>query len=245
MLRHSGRRRNHKQNVRLAALLCLTAGFVNVSGLLAFKVLTTNVTGHAALFAEQLAEGNLRTARMVGLWMLLFLAGAFCSGYYIRWASSKSYNSYVVPVLAEIMILVLVGTTAHTYDHSVAQTEFFAGLLLFAMGLQNAFVSVISGAAVRTTHLTGLFTDLGIDLSALLHRGDMPRNILQQRIILKVVIILFFLSGGIAGGYIFKQLQYHTFYIPAGILVFTLFYDVYRIKLSRLYHHVVFRQEKE
>ena len=245
MLRHSGRRRNHKQNVRLAALLCLTAGFVNVSGLLAFKVLTTNVTGHAALFAEQLAEGNLRTARMVGLWMLLFLAGAFCSGYYIRWASSKKHNSYVVPVIVEIMILVLVGTTAHTYDHSVAQTEFFAGLLLFAMGLQNAFVSVISGAAVRTTHLTGLFTDLGIDLSALLHRGDMPRNILQQRIILKVVIILFFLSGGIAGGYIFKHLQYHTFYIPAGILVFTLFYDVYRIKLSRLYHHVVFRQEKE
>ncbi|PQJ10767.1 DUF1275 domain-containing protein [Flavipsychrobacter stenotrophus] len=242
MLRHSGRRRNHKQNIRLAAMLCLTAGFVNVSGLLAFKVLTTNVTGHAALFAEQLAEGNLRSARMVGLWMLLFLSGAFCSGYYIRWASARKHNSYMVPVVVEIAILVLVGATAHNYNHSVAQTEFFAGILLFAMGLQNAFVSVISGAAVRTTHLTGLFTDLGIDLSALAHKGDVPRNILQQRIILKVVIILFFLSGAIAGGYIFKQISYHTFYIPAGILVFALFYDVYRIKLSRLYHHLMLKK---
>ncbi len=235
MLRHSGARRTHEQNVRLAALLCLTAGFVNVSGLQAFRVLTTNVTGHAALFAEQLAEGNLRASRMVGLWMLLFLAGAFCSSFYIGRKSKHSNYRYIVPMLAEVSILIIVGTLGFTYNHTVPQTELYAGSLLFAMGMQNAMVSVISGSAVRTTHLTGMFTDLGIDLSAIARKEQNGKRVLRQRIILKVVIISCFLFGGIAGGYLFKFMRYRTFYIPAGILLVAMFYDVFRIKISRMY----------
>ena len=80
MLRHRGQRRTYQHNLRLAALLCLTAGFVNGAGFLAFAVLTTNVTGHVALFAERISRGDFLAAQTVGLWMLLFLLGAFvCS----------------------------------------------------------------------------------------------------------------------------------------------------------------------
>jgi uncharacterized membrane protein YoaK (UPF0700 family) len=72
MYRHTGTKRTHGHNVRLASLLGAAAGFVNAAGFLAFSVLTTNVTGHAALFAERIALGDWKTARVVALWMLLF-----------------------------------------------------------------------------------------------------------------------------------------------------------------------------
>ena len=238
MLRHSGTRRNHKQNVRLAALLCLTSGFVNISGLLGFKVLTTNVTGHAALFAQKLAEGDMRAAKVVGLWMLLFLAGAFFSALYIGIVGKHKRYAYTVPIIVEVIILVLVGSIGHTFDRTIQETEFFAGSLLFAMGMQNAFVSVISGSVVRTTHLTGMFTDLGIDLSGIFYDRQKGKALLRQKIVLKIIIISCFLLGGIIGGFLFRMLRYTTLYIPAGILVLALFYDVFRIRISRWVNHL-------
>ena len=67
MLRHLGTKRTYAHNVKLASLLCIAAGFVNAAGFLGFSVLTTNVTGHAALFAERIAMQDWKTARVVAL----------------------------------------------------------------------------------------------------------------------------------------------------------------------------------
>jgi uncharacterized membrane protein YoaK (UPF0700 family) len=64
-----------------------------------------------------------------------------------------------------MVIVLFVAIFGRHYDHSLQETEYFAGSLLFAMGMQNAMVSMISGSVVRTTHLTGMFTDLGIELA--------------------------------------------------------------------------------
>ena len=65
--------------------------------------------------------------------------------------------------------------------------------LLFAMGLQNSLVTRISDAVVRTTHLTGLFTDLGIELSQLFfHRYKDQKDKLFSSIKLRLTIINFF-----------------------------------------------------
>lgn len=225
MFRHRGQQRNFRQNIRLAVLLCLTAGFVNASGFLGFFVLTTNITGHAALLAVKLTEGDLRAVRMVALWLVLFLSGAFCSSLYLA-----KTGGYTLPILVEIIILCMVGYFGHTFDKSVVKTEYFAGSLLFAMGMQNALVSVISGSAVRTTHLTGMFTDLGIDLAAA-YMGY-PR--VRKKILLRLTIILFFLLGGIIGGFAFIKLHYHCFYIAVGILVVAMCYDFFRVNLMLL-----------
>ena|SRR2546428_2681735 len=230
MFRHSGQRRTHKHNIRLAALLCLTAGFVNVAGFLAFAVLTTNVTGHVALFAEKIANGDFASARIVGLWMLLFFLGAFLSSLYRIQLDRNPRFSHTIPIIIEIVILCFVGSYATAYDNSVIQTEFFAGSLLFAMGMQNAMVSMVSGSVVRTTHLTGIFTDLGIELSALIKASGEDKETLKQKIILRFIIITFFFIGGISGGLLFKIISYKTFYIPSAILVFAMFYDIFRVK---------------
>jgi uncharacterized membrane protein YoaK (UPF0700 family) len=84
MLRHFGRKRTFTHNLRLAVLLCLTAGFVNSAGFLGFSTLTTNVTGHAALFAERIDQQNWIDAGTVAIWMLLFLGGALFSSFVIN-----------------------------------------------------------------------------------------------------------------------------------------------------------------
>ncbi|HTF02962.1 MAG TPA: YoaK family protein [Bacteroidia bacterium] len=233
MLRHPGHRRTFRHNIRLAALLCITAGFVNVAGFRAFMVLTTNVTGHVALFAEELAEGNFSAARTVGLWMLLFFLGAFLCSLWIHRTGRWRRFSYSLPILVEVVVLVAVGVIGSRVARKQINIDLMAGSLLFIMGVQNAMVSVISGAVVRTTHLTGMFTDLGIDLSAITSATREAKPLLRQKIVLRVVIIFFFFLGGIAGGYLFTPIGYSTFYIPAGILVLALIYDVFRVRLLR------------
>ena len=110
------------------------------------------------------------------------------------------------------------------------------------MGLQNSFVTKISNAVVRTTHLTGLFTDLGIDVSHLFFSKYKPqRKAIQSKIKLRIYIILFFFAGGLLGGFLYSRvnLQLNTLIIGAFILLISLFYDDIRykfIKGKRKYH---------
>jgi uncharacterized membrane protein YoaK (UPF0700 family) len=237
MLQHLGTKRNYVHNVKLASMLGITAGFVNAAGFLGFSVLTTNVTGHAALFAERLAAEDWKTARVVALWMFLFLAGAFISSFIVNRVGRNQRYSYVIPILIEIIVLTMVALFGYKYDHSLVDKELFAGSLLFAMGLQNALVSIVSGSVVRTTHLTGTFTDLGIELAQLFQKNT-DRFILKAKIRLKLVIIFFFMSGALSGAYLFRYFSFRSFWIPAIILVFTLLYDVYRIKVKRYYRQL-------
>jgi uncharacterized membrane protein YoaK (UPF0700 family) len=233
MLRHTGPKRSYSHNIRLAALLCLNAGFINAAGFIAFDVLTTNVTGHAALLAVNTVSLHLREARMVALWLLLFLGGAFFSGWFISKVGRDKASAYTVPILIITLVLVVVSFFGPSYDRSLREKELYAGSLLFSMGMQNALVSMISGSVVRTTHLTGMFTDLGIDLSGAFLSLRNLNPLLKRRIVLRLVIIGFFLLGGMIGGLLFLRIGFAAFYIPVCILLFALFYEYFRIKLTR------------
>ncbi len=108
--------------------------------------------------------------------------------------------------------------------------------LLFAMGLQNSFVTKISNAVVRTTHLTGLFTDLGIDISLMFFTQlHSDREKLKAHIKLRIYIILFFFTGGLIGGFFYFTLDFklNTLILGALILLLSLFYDNLRYRLIK------------
>lgn len=237
MLRHTGERRSFAHNLRLAVLLCLNAGFINAAGFMAFAVLTTNVTGHAALLVVNLTTGQWRAVRMVALWLLLFLAGAFASSLYIGKVGRERTFAYTAPIIVIIILVLLVAIFGPEYRHTLPETEYFAGSLLFAMGAQNALVSMVSGSVVRTTHLTGMFTDLGIDLSgALLSRNNISL-VHKRRILLRLTIIVFFLLGGLVGGFTFLNIRFKAFYVPVALLLVVLFYDYFRIRVKQVIRH--------
>jgi uncharacterized membrane protein YoaK (UPF0700 family) len=238
MLTHLGTKRTYRHNVRLASLLGLAAGFVNAAGFLGFAVLTTNVTGHAALFAERIALQDWKTARVVALWMFLFLAGAFISSLTIIRIGQNQRYSYTIPMLFEVLILLCVALFGYRYDNSLVAKEIFAGSLLFGMGLQNSLVSMVSGSVVRTTHLTGTFTDLGIELAQIMQKRSEGRQALKSKIKLRLALIFFFMCGALSGAYTFHWIRFYSFFIPAALLVFTLLADIFRISVKRYYRHL-------
>ncbi|WP_237073632.1 YoaK family protein [Mucilaginibacter mali] len=213
----------------------MTAGLVNAEGFLGFSVLTTNVTGHAALFAERIALQDWKTAQVIALWMCLFFSGAFFSSLVISLIGRNQRFSYLLPVMVEIVILTVTALTGHNYNGTLISKEFFAGSLLFAMGLQNALVTVVSGAAVRTTHLTGTFTDLGIELAQLFRTEAKEKSIVKQKIKLHFSIIFFFMAGAVSGAYLFQRFSFYCFFVPVIILIFALTYDILRIKAKQYY----------
>ena len=228
MLRHKGKGRTYSHNLKLASILSGVAGIVNITSILKFKTLTTNITGHFAFFSEELVLKNYKMAIVYLFYILFFLFGAFISNLIIECITRyKKQALYVIPVSIEIFILFTVSLTSSlsTID-SFGFSILIVSSLLFAMGLQNALVTTVSQSVVRTTHLTGLFTDLGIDLSRLLfYNRSIEKIQLIKSIYLKLAIIGCFFIGGLLGGFVFSDLELKTLLIPVGLLIFTLRYD--------------------
>nr|WP_315153591.1 YoaK family protein [uncultured Flavobacterium sp.] len=226
MFRHQGKSRTSKHNLRLAALLSFVAGIVNVTGVLAVKTLTTNVTGHFAFFAEEITKHEYQAAIVFLIYTLFFLAGAFTSNFLAELVSEKKQNlSHLPPIVMEFFILVTLGLLGLQTDG-----KWIAFGLLFAMGIQNALVTKISRSTVRTTHLTGLFTDLGIELSQLFfYKKPEERKALKTSIYLRLSIISFFFLGCFSGGFIYGYLALKTLLIAAAFLLIALYYDYFRL----------------
>ena len=210
MFKHSGKARTTKHNIRIATLLSFVAGMVNVAGFLAVHRLTTNVTGHFAFFIEEINLLEFGKGFIFFLYIFFFFIGAFIANVIVETLGKRNVRySYTVPILIESIILFTVAYFGSRWIDSAP--NLLAFLLLFSMGLQNALVTVISNSIVRTTHLTGLFTDLGIELSQLFFfKQRSQRKQLLASIRLHVSIIGSFFTGGIVGGLIYSQIGIHV-----------------------------------
>jgi len=232
MFRHKGKNRTFAHDLRLATLLSFVAGLVNITGVLALKTLTTNVTGHFAFFAEEIMRNDYAIAFTFFLFTVFFLLGSFLSSFLQELISLKNPDlSHIFPITLEMVILIAVGifgTSSGIYTLDGKLTAFF---LLLSMGIQNSLVTNISKSTVRTTHLTGLFTDLGIELSQLFFYKK-PEEVkkLKTSIFLRLSIITFFFLGCFSGGIIYQLLEIKTLFIAAFVLLIAQWYDYMRLK---------------
>jgi len=230
MFKHKGNKRNLKHNLKIASLLSFVAGVVNVAGLLAVKQLTTNVTGHFAFFAEEFFKHNFWGGFIYFLYILSFFLGSFISSFLMESMGYKNGNFvHVLPTSIEIIILSFIAVFGQNLI--LQNPNIIACSLLFAMGLQNSLVTRISNATVRTTHLTGLFTDLGIELSQLFFYKQKGQTVkLFSSIKLRITIISFFLIGVIVGGIFYSKIGLHVLLLGTITLILGLIYD--NIKLN-------------
>ncbi len=225
MFRYKGSARTLKDNIRIATLLSLVAGMVNVAGFLATQRLTTHVTGHFAFLMDEVYNLHWQNAVVYLLFVLFFLLGAFVSSLMVEYMVQRnSKNIYTLPVVVESAILLAVSLSGALWVASHPNVIAFS--LLFAMGLQNALVTKISNAVVRTTHLTGLFTDLGIELSQLFfYRLPGQRKKLFGSIGLRMAIISSFFVGGVLGALLYGQLGFFALSFAAVLLLLGLIAD--------------------
>lgn len=153
---------------RLAISLSWVGGYVNVIAVLHCGHVLSHQTGNTTYFAEAVARGWLNSAGIFGFLLISFFTGCLASGFLTEWAGRRHARSkYVVPVLAEALILcVFAWGVAHSPPAPQLQGGYLfmlIGSAALAMGLQNATITRISGAVVRTTHVTGVITDLGLE----------------------------------------------------------------------------------
>ena len=186
--------------------LACVAGMVNAVGYLGFEhQATTHLTGTTTLFGAAMASGDTRAAlHLLGM-AAAFMAGATLSGVIIQDSILKLGRRYGVALTLEAVLLVLAVP--------LFQRHHIGGPLLAAMacGLQNAMATTYSGAVIRTTHLSGMFTDLGIGLGHAL-RG-MPLQ--RRRLLLCGLIISSFFAGGVAGALFYSRIGYFALLVPA------------------------------
>jgi uncharacterized membrane protein YoaK (UPF0700 family) len=144
----------------------------------------------------------------------------------------------VLPISLEITVLVCVGVFGVQSDLNTSEGRIIAFAMLFAMGIQNSLVTKISQSTVRTTHLTGLFTDLGIELSQLFfYKKPEENKKLKTSIYLRLSIITFFFVGCFSGGFLYRYLEVKTLFIAGFFLLLALLYDYLRLQF-----HVIKRR---
>lgn len=206
--------------------LAFVAGMVNAVGLLGFEhQAVTHLTGATTLLAAALAALDFPDALRFAAVMGAFLAGAALSGFIIQDSVLQLGRRYGVALAIESCLLF--GAVPLLDRRRVLGLAAAA----CACGLQNAMVSVYSGATVRTTHVSGMFTDLGIFLGHKM-RG-LPVD--ARRLRLCVLIISGFLCGGIAGAVAFRHLGNSALFLPGGLTALTaLIYGRYEMLKGRV-----------
>ena len=227
-LRHlTGQHRTPSTNRLLGALLAFNAGAINAGGFLVVGMYTSHMTGFASMLADNLVLGNITLVLGAAGALLAFVAGAAATAVLVNWARQNHLRSeYALPLLLEAALLLVFGLLGATLNH---QTPFAVPLtvlvLAFTMGLQNAVVSKISASQIRTTHMTGVITDIGIELGKMFywnHTASPPESrVRANRIKLRLFALLLaaFMAGGVVGACGFKYLGFVWVLPMAGLLL--------------------------
>ena len=234
MFRHQGKTRNLKHNLKIASLLSFVAGIVNVAGFFSVQTLTTNVTGHFAFFVDEIFKLDFFTAVTFFFYIFSFFMGSFTSSLLMEVVVRRRQNIvHLIPASMEIAILFFIATFGD--DMIIGFPYLISVILLFAMGMQNSFVTRISNSVVRTTHLTGLFTDLGIELSQLFfYREPIRQAELFSSIKLRLAIISFFFLGGLTGAIFYSMMGLQVLFLGGSVLLGGLIYDNIKLNLILL-----------
>jgi uncharacterized membrane protein YoaK (UPF0700 family) len=227
LLRLTARERTRRSNRQFGGILAFVAGAINAGGFLAVQRYTSHMTGIISAIADDLVVGSI-TLALAGLVSLsAFIAGAITTTLLISWARRQELRSkYALALMLEAALLLvfgLVGANLKSFAALLVPTAVL--LLCFIMGLQNAIITKISNAEIRTTHMTGVVTDLGIELGRLIYWNQSKKaNSIQfvqantDKLFIHATLLGLFFSGGIAGAIAFKAMGFSAT-LPIALLL--------------------------
>ena len=188
--------------------LTLGAGAVNAVGYLSMhRQGISHLTGTVSLVSVGVASSHIRTTVVALSIAVSFFVGAFLSGCIIRQSALHMGRRYGVVLTLEAVLL-------------CASIPFFQSgsligdsLAAMACGLQNGMATSYSGAVIRSTHMTGIVTDLGIAF------GHLARGLVVDwfRMRLYATLLGGFALGGVLGAWGFAYFGYATLLFPAGL----------------------------
>jgi len=216
----TSRHRAPSTNKALGLLLAFNAGAVNAGGFLVLHMYTSHMTGFASQLADGLVLGNAKLLLNALGAVLAFLSGAAVCAVLVNWGRQHRLHSvYALPLLLEAALMLpfgLMGAVTLTWATPFA-VPLTVLLLSFIMGLQNAVASKTSGGSIRTTHMTGNITDLGMEIGKLLYWNRKSAGVStaipavrhdHSRMRRAAGLIAMFVLGGVVGALGFKYVGF-------------------------------------
>jgi uncharacterized membrane protein YoaK (UPF0700 family) len=225
----------------LALLLAGAAGVVNATSFFAFGQHITHMTGHVSMLGEAIASGRWDGGILAGKMVLAFVVGATTATALLDASRHRQRGRHTPALLVETVTLG--GVALWAAEHPGVDEPTLMWSLAFAMGLQNALVTRVSGAVVRTTHLTGVLTDIGIQLVRMVvwvrdgarERGalglwrkvkELPSAEQFERTRLHLGLALSFLLGTAIGSALFIRFGAPAMGVPCAVLLLVMALDI-------------------
>lgn len=205
-------------------LLSFNAGCINTGGFLTTGRFVSHVTGFATLFGVELSHNEYLDAIEILSVPFFFLLGSFLAGLLIDrpiYKKKKPHFDYVMGLSALCLFIASTGGGWHLFglanDFKISHVYFLLSLLCLACGLQNGAITSSSGNTIRTTHLTGLTTDIGLGLARLLtfQRQDIRYKKERYANRLRTGSVFSFVLGSAVGSWFFINIGYKAFILSA------------------------------
>lgn len=204
-------------------MLSFNGGCINAGGFLATGRFVSHVTGFATLFGVDITSRQVESAFGILSVPIFFLFGAFTAGLLIDRPihhGKKPHFDWVMGISALCLFLAVGGGEMLQFglfgEAGLKQNYLLMALLCLASGLQNGAITSSSGRSVRTTHITGLTTDLGLGLARLMifdiQKDDFKKEVWANY--LRFGSILSFVAGSAIGAWFFLKLGYRGFVLP-------------------------------
>lgn len=214
--RLSGRDRTPRSDRQLGCLLAFVAGATNAAGFLAVHRYTSHMTGVVSAMSEDVAFGTYELALGGFVSLLSFVFGAAVTAVLVNYARRRGLRSeYSLPLILEAGLLLCFGIIGARLSQAEGLLVSATVMLLsFTMGLQNALITKLSRAEIRTTHITGIVTDIGIELGKLFywntgHPAVRVRVVSNRpRLAILSMLAASFFVGGVVGAVGFEHAGY-------------------------------------
>ncbi len=237
-LSREGKERSFRENLILASTLPGVAGMVNVIGYSHLGHFTSHMTGRVSGVGINLVKSKFVEAGYLFALVGCFIFGAMLASAFIEFAKAKHLPRFQLPLLCEALFLSVIlafetSTSVPLAELAPSEKIVFALALAASMGLQNALVARLSGAVIRTTHLTGVSTDLGIELVRVIRwylepskdKSETNKDAQLYRVRLYLTIFFTFMAGAIIGSLLNAEVGVLAMILPIAILVALVVYD--------------------
>lgn len=209
----------------LGGTLAFTAGAINAGGFLALGHYTSHMTGIASSIADYIILHNIKAAVFALGFLLSFILGAATTSLMANYVRIKySFSEYTPVLILEGILLFSFSLLWHKqFESSALWSTIFILLLCFVMGLQNAAITKISKSRIRTTHITGLLTDIGIGVGRHIFARFSAKTSVSadDDVSLYSFLVITFITGGISGVFLYQELGF-SFTIPLAAVLLAL-----------------------
>jgi len=204
--------------------LSFLGGYINVSMLYIFAIPVSHMSGAVSKIGIDLGNENYHDLGLIALILICFFTGAIISGVLVT--SNKLRPSYQYSIILTVeTICLLIAALSVSSNQSLA-----IAFSAMACGVQNSMASSYQGLIIRTTHVTGVVTDLGFMVGSFMR----SKRIKLWKVLLLSIIIFGYGSGGIVSAFCQKLFGNVSAYISFVIsLLITIAYLITDLRLKR------------